>query len=101
MSTLFGRFSDTSSWLLGTASAFAISVILTLLWLFSGPLFGWSDTWQLVINTFTTVVTFLMIFLLQHTQNRDTKALHMKLDEIIHSLEDADDDIAGVEKKLS
>lgn len=72
----------------------------TLVWLSLGPLFGWSDTWQLVINTFTTIVTFLMVFLLQHSQNRDTKALHLKLDEVIRSNEKADDSLVAVEKEV-
>ena len=67
----------------GTSVAFAVALLVIVGWLASGPLFGWSDTWQLVINTGTTIVTFLMVFLIQSTQSRDTRALHLKLDELI------------------
>ena len=68
---------------MGSPICFVGAVLFVLLWLFSGPYFAFSDTWQLVINTSTTIMTFLMVFLLQNTQNRDTKALHLKLDELI------------------
>lgn len=68
---------------LGTPYAFAAACGLVILWAVTGPLFGYSDTWQLVINTATTIVTFLMVFLVQSTQNRDARALHLKLDEIL------------------
>jgi low affinity Fe/Cu permease len=71
----------------GHSSTFAIAVALVVAWALTGPLFGYSDTWQLVINTATTVITFLMVFLIQHTQNRDTQAMHIKLDEIIRATE--------------
>ena len=71
----------------GHASTFAIAIVLVVAWALTGPLFGYSDTWQLVINTATTVITFLMVFLIQHTQNRDTQAMHIKLDEIIRATE--------------
>ena len=67
----------------GSSSAFIIAVLVIIAWLVSGPLFHFSDTWQLVINTATTIVTFLMVFLIQNTQNRDAKAVHLKLDELI------------------
>jgi low affinity Fe/Cu permease len=82
-------FSDVArqaSCVLGTPLAFAAACGVVLLWALSGPLFGYSDTWQLVINTGTTIVTFLMIFLVQHTQNRDARALHLKLDELLRSM---------------
>jgi len=67
----------------GSPNTFIMAVSVVLIWAISGPLFGWSDTWQLVINTGTTIVTFLMVFLIQSTQSRDTRALHLKLDELI------------------
>jgi low affinity Fe/Cu permease len=67
----------------GRASTFALALTTVLVWGISGPTFGWSDTWQLVINTATTIVTFLMVFLIQNTQNRDTEAIQLKLDELI------------------
>jgi low affinity Fe/Cu permease len=87
-----------ASYLLGTPAAFLVACGTVLLWLVSGPLFGFSDTWQLVINTGTTIVTFLMIFLVQHTQNRDARALHLKLDELLHSVTNARDRLIDLEK---
>lgn len=75
--------------LLGSPYAFAIACAMVLVWILSGPVFNYSDTWQLVINTGTTIVTFLMVFLLQNTQNHDARAIHLKLDEIIKSSTDA------------
>jgi low affinity Fe/Cu permease len=69
----------------GRASTFALALTTIGLWAVSGPMFQWSDTWQLVINTGTTIVTFLMVFLIQNTQNRDTEALQLKLDELIRA----------------
>jgi low affinity Fe/Cu permease len=69
----------------GRASTFALALGVILVWALSGPIFGWSDTWQLVINTGTTIVTFLMVFLIQNTQNRDTEAIQLKLDELIRA----------------
>lgn len=69
----------------GSARAFLVASATIVVWAISGPLFGFSDTWQLVINTGTTIVTFLMVFLIQNTQNRDAHAIHLKLDELIHS----------------
>jgi low affinity Fe/Cu permease len=82
---------------LGTPAAFAIACGVVLLWAIAGPLFGYSDTWQLVINTGTTIVTFLMIFLVQHTQNRDARALHLKLDELLRSLDTARNRLINLE----
>ena len=84
------KFSDVArraSCVLGTPSAFAAAAAVVVLWAVTGPLFGYSDTWQLVINTGTTIVTFLMVFLVQHTQNRDARALHLKMDELLRSVE--------------
>jgi low affinity Fe/Cu permease len=71
---------------LGSPWAFAVAAIAILIWAALGPLFHFSDTWQLVVNTATTIVTFLMVFLIQNTQNRDTKALHLKLDELLRGV---------------
>ena len=79
------------------ASAFVIAGGIVVLWAVSGPLFGFSQTWQLVINTGTTIVTFLMVFLVQSTQNRDTTAVHQKLDELIEATRAAHDDVVGLE----
>lgn len=81
----FIRLAKRVSRAVGRPSAFAIAVIVILVWLITGPIFGFSDTWQLIINTGTTIVTFLMVFLIQNTQNRDTEAIHLKLDELIRS----------------
>jgi len=82
----FRIFAHQSAIVLGSAWAFVGAVIVILVWVLSGPTFHFSDTWQLVIDTATTVVTFLMVFLIQNTQNRDTKAIHLKLDEMIRAL---------------
>jgi low affinity Fe/Cu permease len=83
--SFFTRFAKWTSRAAGRPGAFAIAVGSLLFWAVSGPLFGFSDTWQLVINTGTTIVTFLMVFLIQNTQNRDSEAIHVKLDELIRS----------------
>jgi low affinity Fe/Cu permease len=79
----FTRFAKQSSRLAGKPMAFLLATAVVILWLATGPLFGFSDTWQLVINTSTTIVTFLMVFLIQNTQNRDTEAIQVKLDELL------------------
>jgi low affinity Fe/Cu permease len=81
----------------GSPLAFAVAATIIVLWAVSGPLFGFSDTWQLVINTSTTIVTFLMVFLIQNTQNRDAKAIHLKLDEVIRSIEGARNELIDLE----
>ena len=83
--------------LLGTPFAFGAACVVVVVWAVTGPLFGYSDTWQLVINTGTTVVTFLMVFLVQHTQNRDSRALHLKLDEVLRSLDSARNKLINLE----
>ncbi|MBS0527889.1 MAG: low affinity iron permease family protein [Proteobacteria bacterium] len=80
---LFGEVANTTSRAAGRASTFIIAVAVVLIWAVTGPLFGYSDTWQLVINTGTTIVTFLMVFLIQNSQNRDSSAIQVKLDELI------------------
>ncbi|AUH72675.1 low affinity iron permease family protein [Legionella sainthelensi] len=86
---LFQKFSEVVSKVTGSLWAFLTALFLIFLWVVSGPVFKFSDTWQLVINTGTTIVTFLMVFLIQHTQNRDTKIINLKLDELIKSTQDA------------
>ena len=85
----FDRISKTSERLVGQPAAFAVALAVIVVWLVSGPLFAFSDTWQLIINTATTIVTFLMVFLIQNTQNRTTAALQLKVDEVIRALHGA------------
>lgn len=82
----------------GSPKAFLVALAVILAWVMTGPYFHYSDTWQLVINTGTTIVTFLMVFLIQNMQNRDSKALHLKMDEIIRSIEAARDDFIDLEE---
>ena len=83
--------------LAGQPAAFIIAVSLILIWLVSGPIFDWSDTWQLVVNTATTIITFLMVFLIQNSQNRDAAALQAKLDEVIRAVRGARNEFIGIE----
>lgn len=94
---MFERFAAWVSHATGRPLAFAMAVLLVVVWALSGPIFGYNDTWQLIINTSTTVLTFWMVFVLQHTQNKDTKAMELKLDELIRKLEGADDRLVGIE----
>jgi len=89
MRNLFRRFATRTSEAVGSPAAFVIGLTLIVLWALTGPLFGYSDTWQLVINTATTIVTFLMVFLIQATQNRDAKAIQLKLDELLRGVQGA------------
>ncbi|MDX6306278.1 MAG: hypothetical protein QOG23_1661 [Blastocatellia bacterium] len=89
MNELFRKFSQATSQLVGSSWAFILAVLIILVWGITGPLFHYSDTWQLVINTGTTIITFLMVFLIQNTQNRDAKAIHLKLDELLRGVEGA------------
>ena len=93
----FAQFAHRASILAGHYTTFAAAVMLIVIWAVTGPIFGFSDTWQLVINTTTTIITFLMVFLIQNTQNRDALAMHLKLDELIHSIATADDRIIRAE----
>jgi len=97
MSSWFSRWSSRIATISGYWQTFVIMTGICLVWALSGPLFNYSDTWQLVINTATTVLTFLMVFLIQNTQNRDALAVHLKLDELIHSIETADNRIIVAE----
>src|SRR5688572_12106285 len=89
MNELFRWFSHRTSEIVGSPWAFILAVVTILVWGLTGPIFRFSDTWQLIINTGTTIVTFLMVFLIQNTQNRDARAMHLKLDELIWAVEGA------------
>jgi low affinity Fe/Cu permease len=93
----FARLAVATSRVSGRPTTFLLAVAVVLVLAITGPLFGFSDTWQLVINTGTTIVTFLMVFLIQATQNRDTLALQLKLDELILATKNARNSIAGIE----
>ena len=112
MKDYFRRLAKHVAAAIGSPFAFALALLLILAWALLGPVFGFSDTWQLVINTTTTIVTFLVVFMIQNTQNRDSKAIHLKLDELIRSIraarnglidsEDlADDEIARLEREFA
>ena len=94
----FARLAVATLRISGRPTTFLLAVAVVLVWAITGPLFGFSDTWQLVINTGTTIVTFLMVFLIQATQNRDTLALQLKLDELILATKNASNHIAGIEE---
>ena len=107
----FRIFATKAAHAVGSPWAFILSVALVIIWALLGPKFGYSNTWQLVINTGTTIITFLMVFLIQNTQNRDARAIHLKLDELIHGVKGArnfmvdlenctDEEIAAFEKEF-
>src|SRR5438034_3012388 len=96
-SDAFRVFARRSSMVLGSAWVFASAILIIVIWGLTGPAFHYSDTWQLIINTGTTIVTFLMVFLIQNTQNRDAKAVHLKLDEIIRALNKARNELVDLE----
>jgi low affinity Fe/Cu permease len=98
VSDAFRCFAQRASTLLGSAWAFCGAVLVIVVWLVTGPTFHFSDTWQLIINTATTVVTFLMVFLIQNTQNRDAKAMHLKLDELIRAVKGARNHLVDLEE---
>jgi len=94
----FARFSSVASTWLGSKWAFSVAILVVMVWAATGPMFNYSNTWQLVINTGTTIVTFLMVFLIQNTQNRDAQAINLKLDELIHSIAGASNQMMDIEK---
>ncbi len=98
VSDAFRVFAHRSATMLGSAWAFSVAVLVILVWLLTGPMFHFSDTWQLIINTATTVITFLMVFLIQNTQNRDAKAMHLKLDELIRAIKNARNELVDLEE---
>jgi low affinity Fe/Cu permease len=93
----FRVFARNSSIILGSAWAFTMAVLVIIIWGATGPTFHFSDTWQLIINTGTTIVTFLMVFLIQNTQNRDAKAVHLKLDELLRAIKGARNELVDLE----
>ena len=94
----FGPFANVTSGWLGSRWGFGAAAVFVLVWALTGPVFHYSDTWQLIINSVTNIVTFLMVFLLQNTQNRDAKAINLKLDELIYSISSAKDQMIDIEK---
>jgi low affinity Fe/Cu permease len=95
----FTRFASWSADVFGSHWAFASAVLLVVVWLGVGPVFGWSDTWQLYANTATTVITYLMVFLIQNTQNRDAKAMQLKLDELLRAVPGAREEFMEAEEE--
>jgi len=95
---VFDKFSKCIAHMAGKSITFALSMLMIVVWAVTGPLFDFSDTWQLVINTSTTIVTFLMVFVIQNTQNRDTEALQLKLDELILIHTDANNALLDIEE---
>src|SRR5213082_417561 len=111
MKEIFRRFAQGTSEVMGSAWTFLVALLIIAGWAATGSMFGYSNTWQLIINTGTTIVTFLMVFLIQNTQNRDARAVHLKLDEIIRAIKGArnelvdledlsDEDLAALEKQF-
>ncbi|MGH9857136.1 MAG: low affinity iron permease family protein [Acidobacteriota bacterium] len=111
MKDVFRKFSHSVATIVGTPYVFIVAVLIIIGWAISGRYFNYSDTWQLVINTGTTIITFLMVFLIQNTQNRDAKAIHLKLDELLKAIKGArtnlvnlenfdDDELANLQKEF-
>lgn len=97
MNELFRKIAHTTSQVIGSPIAFVVAVLIVLVWAVTGPFFGFSDTWQLVINTGTTIVTFLVVFMIQNTQNRDSKAIQLKLDELLRAVGEARNTLVDLE----
>jgi low affinity Fe/Cu permease len=95
---IFRKMASSAATAVGSKWAFVLSIVIVVVWAATGPIFGFSDTWQLVINTGTTIVTFLMVFLIQNTQNRDAKAIHLKLDELIRGVKGARTKLVNLEE---
>ncbi len=93
----FGQFAASASTVLGSQWAFLVAIAIILVWALTGSFFHYSDTWQLIINTGTTIITFLMVFLIQNTQNRDARAINLKLDELIHAIASAKNQMIDIE----
>ena len=98
MDEFFRKFSIKMAEITGSSKAFLLAVLVIMIWAVSGPFFDFSEVWQLIINTGTTIVTFLLIFLIQNTQNRDAKAIHLKLDELIRAVEGARNGLVNLEQ---
>lgn len=94
---LFNSFAKVSAGAVGSPWMFLLALVMVSAWILAGPMFGYSDTWQLIINTGTTIITFLIVFLIQNTQNRDAKAIHLKLDELIHKVKGARNQMISLE----
>jgi len=94
----FGRLARLTAHAMGQPPAFGTALAIIILWAISGPIFGFSDTWQLIINTGTTIITFLMVFIIQNTQNRDAEAMHIKLDELIRAMDQAQNALLNLEE---
>jgi low affinity Fe/Cu permease len=97
-SSRFARFASWVAHTSGHPTVFILAALMIIVWIVTGPIFGFSDTWQLVINTSTTIITFLMVFIIQNTQNRDSAATQLKLDEIIRSIKNADNALLNMEQ---
>ena len=95
---LFAKFSKLSAFALGSSWCFSIALMIIMVWLLVGPVFGFSDTWQLVINSFTSIVTFLMVFIIQNTQNRDTQIIKLKIDELIKTINKANNQMLNLDE---
>ncbi len=97
MNEAFRKFAHAVSGVVGSSKAFIVAIVVILTWFITGPIFNFSNTWQLFINTFTTIVTFLMVFIIQNTQNRETKATQLKLDELIKAIKGARNQLIDLE----